>query len=84
MPPRVALNLIEDVWTQSGSINGSERVNLKITNPATPAKNALDIKPKTFSVSGDEENRTLDLLHAMQALYQLSYVPINVVTITDL
>lgn len=55
MPPRVALNLIEDVWTQSGSINGSERVNLKITNPVTPAKNALDIKPKAFSISGDEE-----------------------------
>jgi hypothetical protein len=34
--------------------------------------------PKAFSVSGDEENRTLDLLHAMQALYQLSYVPVRV------
>ena len=31
--------------------------------------------PTAFFVSGDEEIRTLDLLHAMQALYQLSYVP---------
>ena len=59
----------------SGSKYGSERVNPNIPNPLTPSKNATGIKPTAFSVSGDEENRTLDLLHAMQALYQLSYVP---------
>lgn len=31
----------------------------------------------SFSHGGDGEDRTLDLLHAKQALSQLSYVPMN-------
>jgi hypothetical protein len=58
----------------NGSTNGSERVNTKNNNSLTPSKNATDIKPAAFSVNGDEENRTLDLLHAMQD----TYLPINV------
>jgi hypothetical protein len=33
-------------------------------------------------VGGDKQNRTADLLHAMQALYQLSYTPKNGTAIT--
>lgn len=44
-----------------------------------PAKKRRWLNASGVSVfpepSGDEEIRTLDLLHAMQALYQLSYVP---------
>ena len=58
---------------------GEQSSNPNSPQPLTPSKNAADIKPTAFSASfgrsGDEENRTLDLLHAMQALYQLSYVP---------
>mgnify|MGYP000182956722 FL=1 len=31
---------------------------------------------KTSSGGGDKRDRTADLLHAMQALYQLSYIPL--------
>gem|GEM_PF-2549770 len=32
-------------------------------------------KPKSELFGGDKRSRTADLLHAMQALYQLSYTP---------
>ncbi len=44
----------------------------------------LDFRPnfKTFqfhfkNFGGDKQDRTADLLHAMQALSQLSYTPVN-------
>ena len=30
---------------------------------------------QTFNLGGDKQDRTADLLHAMQALSQLSYTP---------
>jgi len=50
---------------------GHSRSPTQIPNSVTPSKNATDIKPAAFSVNGDEENRTLDLLHAMQAHHPL-------------
>ena len=32
---------------------------------------------QTFNLGGDKQDRTADLLHAMQALSQLSYTPAN-------
>jgi hypothetical protein len=35
------------------------------------------LQQQTFNLGGDKQDRTADLLHAMQALSQLSYTPIN-------
>ena len=36
-------------------------------------------KAKPLEIGGGKRDRTADLLHAMQALYQLSYTPVKLV-----
>ena len=49
-----------------------------ITKKSMQPENHMDSK---FEVGGDKEDRTPDLLHAMQALSQLSYAPRDLIII---
>ena len=49
-----------------------------VTSPLSGARsNQLSYRPDRFKSGGAEETRTPDILLAKQALYQLSYSPIN-------
>jgi|GEM_PF-2831806 hypothetical protein len=52
-------------------INSKIRIIDKYTR-----KGVMTATLKTSSGGGDKRDRTADLLHAMQALYQLSYIPL--------
>ena len=45
---------------------------------------SLTVKSGFYNLGGGKRDRTADLLHAMQALYQLSYTPVRDVHIISI
>lgn len=52
-----------------------KRTTQKLVNSGLFIKKTVAAYATTVFIGGDEEDRTPYLLHAMQALYQVSYTP---------
>ena len=58
-------------------VHGASRFTRCMANTYPYRRNAKSVRfCERFQESGDDRNRTCDILLAKQALYQLSYVPV--------